>query len=192
MRLDEDITIARLVDPGEVEPMLDSYVRWCLERLATVNGVTFDDPEAVVALYRGSFRTDLPHLCSARGRLLVARLHGRACGVGALKPIDAETAEIKRLYVAPEHRRRGIARRMLERLIDDARAEGYRAIRLETGNFMTDAHRLYRSLGFEDIAAFDDRETAKSDGLEQYLYFMRLRLSDTPAPRPIRRTPGPQ
>ena len=164
----------RAVD-AHVEGVMVEYLRWCASRLETVCGVTFDDPEAAVSAHHHAFLRELPQLTAPRGRLLVARRGDRVVGVGALKPVSQEVAEIKRMYVRPEARGQGVGRALMERLLHDARQIGYRVARLETATFMAEAHRLYRSLGFNDVAEFDRNEAGLS-GLERHMYFMQLTL----------------
>jgi putative acetyltransferase len=90
----------------------------------------------------------------ARTTFLVARLGGQPIGCAALRRIDDDMAELKRMYVAPGGRRKGIARRILEQLEQKAREFGYRAIRLETGVLQPEAQRLYESCGYRRIPAF--------------------------------------
>jgi GNAT superfamily N-acetyltransferase len=137
--------------------------------------VVFDDVDVAVAAHHREFTRELPHLVGPRGRLLVAWMGSEAVGVGALKPIDHTVVEIKRMYVRPHARGRGIGRTILETLIADARAIGYRVARLETALFMREAHALYRSMGFRDRPIFDRTEASLS-GLDHLMLFMELRL----------------
>jgi len=96
-----------------------------------------------------------------RGCLLVA------CEAGAepeamigLRPFDESIGEMKRLYVQPSARGHGLARALIVRLLDEARALGYREIRLDTLPMMGDAQALYAALGFTDIAAYYDTPLA--------------------------------
>lgn len=66
------------------------------------------------------------------------------------------TCELKRLYVRPAFRGRGIAGAMMQRILDDARAIGYTAMLLDTLPFLTSAIRMYRALGFYDIPPYND------------------------------------
>ena len=77
-------------------------------------------------------------------------------GVGALKRIDDDHAELKSMRTAPEHLRRGVARTLLSRLIGEARTRGYRRLSLETGTapMFAAANALYERRGFTDCAAF--------------------------------------
>ena len=186
----DGLTIERLtgVDAASVvEPLLREYVPWVAEQVAEL-GVTFDDTAAVVEQHQALFRAELPNLVGPHRRLLVARRTarrtaagpGEVVGLGALRPVDATTAEIKRMYVRPAGRGRGVGRALLERLLVDARSEGYSVARLETLAFMTAAQGLCRSLGFRDIAMFDDSETALS-GLEAFTHYLELDLSSPAA-----------
>jgi GNAT superfamily N-acetyltransferase len=85
---------------------------------------------------------------------LVARLHGEPIGCGALRRFDDDTAEIKRMYVAPAGRRRGVARQILTTLERHAEQLNYRTIRLETGIRQPEAQQLYRSMAFRQIEPF--------------------------------------
>lgn len=83
-----------------------------------------------------------------RAGFVVARLHGEPVGCGALRRIDETTVEIKRMYVAPDARRRGIARGILAGLEHLAREHGYRRIILETGTRQPEALALYEANGY--------------------------------------------
>jgi ribosomal protein S18 acetylase RimI-like enzyme len=96
----------------------------------------------------------LSEAAAQRTAFFVARLGGQPIGCGALRSIDDETAEIKRMYVAPAGRRKGIARAIVVELERVALHFGYRTIRLETGIRQPEAQRLYESLGYQRIAAF--------------------------------------
>jgi putative acetyltransferase len=89
-----------------------------------------------------------------RSAFLIARLDGWVVGCAALRPVDAETAEVRRMYVAPAVRRRGIARRLLTELERIAVELGYRLLRLETGNRQPEAVALYETNGFRRIRPY--------------------------------------
>ena len=67
-------------------------------------------------------------------------------------------AEVKRLYIRPEFRGRKLGELTLNRLLDDARAFGYKSACLDTGTFMKSAQWLYETSGFSDCAAYDGVE----------------------------------
>ena len=82
----------------------------------------------------------------SRQRLPARRLQRDAPRIG----------EVKRLYLQPAHRSGGWGRRLAEALIADARAIGYRELKLDTLDWMADARRLYARLGFRECAAYYD------------------------------------
>jgi ribosomal protein S18 acetylase RimI-like enzyme len=89
------------------------------------------------------------------GCLLLAFDNGNvAQGCVALRPIDAETCEMKRLYVRPAARSLGLGRALADAVIGEARGMGYRRLVLDTLPTMERAMAMYRSLGFREIGAY--------------------------------------
>lgn len=83
--------------------------------------------------------------------VLVASENNKAVGCGAFKPYDKKSVEIKRMYVLPTHRNRGIAAAVLQQLEHWAKEEGYAAAVLETGKKQPEAIRLYEKCGYTRI-----------------------------------------
>lgn len=88
------------------------------------------------------------------GQLWLAEEGTAALGCIALRRIDAERAEMKRLYVRPAARGLGLGRRLTETLLAEARRLGYRRVCLDTLPSMGTAQALYEELGFADIAPY--------------------------------------
>ena len=105
-----------------------------------------------------SFSSELDALpgeyASPSGRLLLAEVDGRAAGCVALRRIDPENCEMKRLFVRPEYRGRGIGRALALEIIRTAGSVGYSRMRLDSIDTMRSALNLYRSLGFKEIEAY--------------------------------------
>lgn len=124
-------------------------------------GVLFREYEAWLAvdLCFQQFEAELAALpgkyAAPDGRLLLAEIGEQIAGCAALRKIDAETCEMKRLFVRGAFRGSGLGERLAETLIEDAREIGYRKMRLDTlSDKMPAALRLYEKLGFHPIAAY--------------------------------------
>ena len=85
---------------------------------------------------------------------LIAHWEGIPVGCGAVKFFPGEYGEVKRMYVRPAWRGRGVARSLLRQLERVSREQGYRLLRLETGVHQPEAVRLYESVGFARCGVF--------------------------------------
>lgn len=88
------------------------------------------------------------------GAMLLAFDGDQLCGCVALRQLDPQTCEMKRLYVRPVCRRSGIGKVLAEAIIAEARQIGYWRMRLDTIPGMDRAQALYRRLGFQEIPAY--------------------------------------
>ena len=121
--------------------MLQEYVAWIGLDLA------FQEIDAEVAGLPGDY-------APPRGVLLVAVEDERHLGMIALRPLDGAIAEMKRLYVRPGARGRGLARLLIARLFEEAARLNYTELRLDTLPMMGGAQALYEACGFVDIEPY--------------------------------------
>ena len=128
---------ATISDLDEIRTMLREYAAWLEIDLC------FQNFEQELAGLPGEY-------APPGGRLLIAA----GAGCVALRPIDEEICEMKRLYVRPEYRGTGLGRSLIAAIIEQARAARYRRMRLDTMPKMDSAQRLYASFGFRDIAPY--------------------------------------
>ncbi len=91
------------------------------------------------------------HLAQGRGTFLVARDGERAVGCGAIRLLDAATAEVKRMFVEPDQRGRGVGKAVLTSLEAAAKNMGVQRLVLETGVHQQAAIALYRRAGFTQV-----------------------------------------
>jgi putative acetyltransferase len=136
----------------------------------TVAAEPFDSPEAqrlIAALdahLAGRYSADQrfgpnlrpEHLAPGLGTFVIARLDGRAVGCGALRRLDETTAEVKRMYVEPGVRGRGVAKEILDHIEAAARVMGTRRLVLETGIYQAEAIGLYRRMGFNPVRCWGE------------------------------------
>jgi GNAT superfamily N-acetyltransferase len=108
-------------------------------------------------------RIDVPQAPSATpadfappgGSFLVGYEDGEPICVGGIKRLPDGACEIKRMYVVPHARGRGLARELLEALEGEARSLGYELARLDTGPRQPHAERMYRAAGYAEIGNFN-------------------------------------
>lgn len=84
---------------------------------------------------------------------VVENAEGEIIGTCAVLPVDKETCKLRKMYLAPKFRGRGLGRRTLEYAIDFAQKRGCKTVVLETADAMKEAVRLYRRAGFRPIDA---------------------------------------
>ena len=107
-----------------------------------------------------SILPSLEEFAPPHGIFLVARLHGQPVGCGGIKPISADAASLKRMWIAPDARGHGLARRLLGELEEKATLLGYSVVRLETNKTLVEAQQLYRSSGYREVPPFNDEPYA--------------------------------
>jgi GNAT superfamily N-acetyltransferase len=102
------------------------------------------------------FRLDAEEVADGRGAFFVAYLAETPLGCGAVRLVDASVAEVKRMYVAPSARGRGVGRQILNAIEAVARKLGASRLVLETGTRQPEAIALYSRAGFVEIPLFGE------------------------------------
>lgn len=116
---------------------------------------------------------DLPEKhARPQGIVLLAEQSDSPIGCGMYHPFDANTCEIKRVFVAAENRSSGAGKKLSSALIEHARQDGYSRILLDTNAKFSAARRLYEGLGFRERGPYSDI----ADEVRQFLVFYELRL----------------
>jgi ribosomal protein S18 acetylase RimI-like enzyme len=104
------------------------------------------------------------------GRLLLAEFEGQLAGCVALHKLDDKICEMKRLYLRPSFRGKGVGLALAEMIIAEARVIGYERMRLDTVEpVMKDAVAMYRRLGFKEIAPYRENPIAGAMYMELQL-----------------------
>jgi ribosomal protein S18 acetylase RimI-like enzyme len=142
-----EIRHARPADIAAVRAMMREYIEWIALDLA------FQEINAELDGLPGDY-------APPRGVLLVAAGGDRYAGMIALRPFDTRICEMKRLFIRPEARGLGLARRLIDALLAEARRLGYAEIRLDTLPMMGAAQALYEAMGFVDMPAYYDTPIA--------------------------------
>ncbi|WP_424944510.1 GNAT family N-acetyltransferase [Aliiroseovarius crassostreae] len=108
-----------------------------------------------------NFFLEIDDLCGPEISFFVAREGARILGTGAVAD-KGDYGEVKSMFVAPDARGKGVGEALLSQLEATARAKGHKALKLETGNVLHAAHRLYERAGFTRCGAFGDYPEANS------------------------------
>jgi GNAT superfamily N-acetyltransferase len=135
-----------------VEDPTTTDARWCIEQYFTEINQRFEagfDPAL-------STLPDARELTPPVGLFLIARLHNRPIGCGALIFHGDGPADIKRMWIASSARGIGLGRRLLHELEEQAREHGVSVVRLETNRALSEAISLYRRAGYTEVEPFND------------------------------------
>jgi ribosomal protein S18 acetylase RimI-like enzyme len=157
-RNSDAIVIQRACAEDELHMVRELLVHYIDEQWQVLSAAGAVISQASPSPDRGA-RRDLDSLPgpygSPGGCLLLARAGADPVGCVALTRVDSLTCEMKRLYVKPTHRRRGVGRELALAVIEEARTLGYELLRLDVIEVLAAAPAFYRSLGFQEIPPFD-------------------------------------
>ena len=157
-------------DVQMVKELFWEYLTWANDRNEREFGLRLDIAKMLEEDLAG-----LAKFVPPDGRLLLAQNDGLIAGCVCLKKLRPSIGEVKRLYVKPAFRGKGIGKMLVAKLLEEARNVGYEMIRLDSARYMVDAHGLYRSFGFQEIAPYPESEIPKE--YHPYWIFMELSLT---------------
>ena len=158
-------------DYSAFSQLIGEYVSWLRSRYVDNNWFITE------VLDKQSLSSELENLStmygSANGRAFLAVSDNEVRGCGAYRRLADGTCEMKRLFVPVRFQGAGLGRRICSALIASARADGFRLMRLDTGNLMKEAITMYRSFGFEECSPYYEYPGQ----LLPYFVFMELPLA---------------
>jgi GNAT superfamily N-acetyltransferase len=99
-------------------------------------------------------------LAPPNGVLLMARIEAEPVGLGGIRHLDTDVAEVKSMFVSRSMRGLGVGRRLLTELERIAAEHGCRAVRLDTSDYLTPAIGLYRSAGYAEVPPYNQNPKA--------------------------------
>lgn len=114
------------------------------------------DPTVSEYLSIQNYDSELSHLEEKYCRLYLALWGGECAGCIAMRRLNETDCEMKRLYVRPRFRGKGIGETLVKRLLNDAKVMGFRAMYLDTLPYLDSAIRLYRRMGFHLTEKYND------------------------------------
>lgn len=151
---DEIVEATTLEDVEIVRNLLCTYVQWLFDTLPneTEDLSSYYSP---ARLHKGI--DEVPtEFVAPKGIVLMAFRDGSPAGCVLARILDPGTAEMKRLFVLPGARGKGLGRALVKALKEKMAARGHPTIRLDTAVFLTDAISLYRRLGFVEIQPYTE------------------------------------
>jgi ribosomal protein S18 acetylase RimI-like enzyme len=164
------MTIAEPETPADLDAvrgLIRAFVAWHRERHT-------DDLHLIDGYFdAGEFEAELAGLPGKYAPLLLARCDGEPAGCVALRRLDDETCEMKRMYVDSRFRGRGVGRALTERVLAEARSRGYARMRLDTSVRQKEAIGLYERFGFAPIEPYYEL----SREMREWLVFRELDLA---------------
>lgn len=140
-------TVAR--DAPEVQALYEPFIREA------------DGPLGDAVDLEGEIAAGPPaDLVPPGGVFLLARVGGEPAGIGGVRHLDTDVAEVKSMYVSPAHRGIGLGRRLLAELDRIAAEHGCRAVRLDTSDYLSEAIGLYEAAGYRRVPDYNGNPKA--------------------------------
>jgi len=141
-------------DDPRVRPLYADFIR------EADGPLVYDRAKAGINLEEEISKGPPTDLVPPNGVLLLALSNGEPAGLGGVRHLDTDVAEVKSMYVAPAYRGTGLGRCILARLDEIALEHGCRAVRLDTSDYLTPAVGLYRAAGYREVPAYNENPKA--------------------------------
>ena len=164
------ITASQDSHTAQIRDLFREYLQWGNRKLNEEFGVNLD-----IETMLADDMQRLDKFMPPDGRLLLGYAGDSLAGVACLKYLSPGIGEIKRMYVRPGNRKRGLGRALINRLVAEATRIGYKRLRLDSARFMIEAHQLYRSTGFYDIDPYEGSEIPIE--FQKHWVFLQIELS---------------
>jgi GNAT superfamily N-acetyltransferase len=151
----------------QIRELLVEYFRWGNARLDEEFGISLD----IESIIDGDLE-ELEIYFPPDGGLFLAANDDGYMGIAFITEIREGVGEIRRMYVRPDYRRKGIGRILLKSAIEEGRRLGYSSVLLDSPRSWTEAHSLYKSAGFRDTDEYPESEVPAD--LRENWIFMAL------------------
>lgn len=154
-----------------IAELMNEFHQWCCNRYKGERSWEFNDYFNEQAWKHELSRLDIIYI-PPDGEFLLATNNSEPVGCVALKKYTKSICEIKRLYVRATFRRMGIAKKLMNAILNNAKKYNYEYARLEFGELFLESKDLYKSIGFKKIEAYSEIP----ERLRQKMEFMELKL----------------
>ena len=143
--------------------LTEEYFTWINAEVQQRYGIdTFSIIGKSIPEYSEKTLEQLSSYLPPEGIYYILQVSKSIIGMGALRKIEYGIGEIKRMYIQPKYRGSGYGKKLLAQLLEKAKEFGFSSVRLDTGEFMTAAHRVYRLAGFQERERYLESEVPTS------------------------------
>jgi len=154
----------------DIRDLINEFLKWHLQR-------HLEDIELINEYFDSKeFKHELDNLpgkyAEPGGKLLLALYNNKPAGCVALKKLDDESCEMKRMFVYPKYHGKRIGYMLAKAIIDEAKSIGYKSMKLDTSLRQVEAQKLYEGFGFKRIEAYYELP----EKMRNWLVFMELKL----------------
>lgn len=169
-------------DRAQVHHLLKMYISWAWDTMENIHGVRkYQQPRETALEMRSNnslqefFSESFPE-----GQGYVAEWNGQIVGIASFSKYSHDTCELKRVFIHPNHRKKGLGKALVSFVLDEIQKTSYSKVLLDSMEFMTTAHKIYQEFGFVIRPPYGKRLPKEET---PYYVFMELNLKKTDNPR---------